>query len=275
MRSTHTFITDTRVAARGVALVLLAVAAGCVDAISYLGLDGVFTAAMTGNTVVLGLAAGQGELATVSRAGAALAGFVTGAMLGAVIVERRPLEAIWPPAVTAALATEVLLLGILAAVWQLANPVPPDVWLYLLIVLAGIAMGVQSAAIAHLDVSGISTTYVTGTLTSFASRLMGRLYPIRHPPAAGEARPPVERRPGLHLSVWLAYGVGAALAGLCRTRWTEPLRLAQTGMALHWPVLALLLALLIVAVVVIAASLADLVGRFRRRTAMKSQANMD
>jgi uncharacterized membrane protein YoaK (UPF0700 family) len=261
--------------ARGVALVLLAVAAGCVDAISYLGLDGVFTAAMTGNTVVLGLAAGQGELATVSRAGVALAGFVTGAMLGAVIVERHPLEAIWPPAVTAALATEVLLLGILAALWQLTNPVPPDVWRYLLIVLAGIAMGVQSAAIAHLGVSGISTTYVTGTLTGFASRLMGRLYPIPPPPTAGKAHTPVGRSPGLHLSVWLAYGVGAALAGLCRTRWTEPLRLGQTGMALHWPVLALLLALLIVAAVVIAASLADLVGRFRRRTARNNQANLD
>src|SRR3546814_12139426 len=37
-------------------LVLLAIAAGCVDAVSYLGLGEVLTAAMTGNTILLGLA---------------------------------------------------------------------------------------------------------------------------------------------------------------------------------------------------------------------------
>lgn len=52
-------------------LLVLTWAAGCVDAISYLGLNRVFTAMMTGNTVLLGLALGQGEIqaAAVRRLG--------------------------------------------------------------------------------------------------------------------------------------------------------------------------------------------------------------
>ena len=42
-------------------LLVLTLAAGSVDAISYLGLGHVFTAMMTGNTVLLGLALAQGE----------------------------------------------------------------------------------------------------------------------------------------------------------------------------------------------------------------------
>src|SRR3989454_10880597 len=42
-------------------VLMLTWAAGSVDAISYLALDHVFTANMTGNTVLLGLAIGQGH----------------------------------------------------------------------------------------------------------------------------------------------------------------------------------------------------------------------
>ena len=43
-------------------LLLLSLAAASLDAISYLGLGRVFTAMMTGNTVLLGLALAQGEV---------------------------------------------------------------------------------------------------------------------------------------------------------------------------------------------------------------------
>lgn len=46
---------------RDAMLVLLSLAAGCVDAVSYLGLNHVFTANMTGNTVLLGIALGQAQ----------------------------------------------------------------------------------------------------------------------------------------------------------------------------------------------------------------------
>ena len=46
---------------RDAMVLVLTWAAGGVDAISYLGLGHVFTANMTGNAVLLGLAVGQGQ----------------------------------------------------------------------------------------------------------------------------------------------------------------------------------------------------------------------
>src|SRR3546814_747214 len=81
-------------------LVLLAIAAGCVDAVSYLGLGEVLTAAMTGNTILLGLAIGQAKVPAALRSCAALVGFVFGAVVAAAISERGAKDAIWPRAVT-------------------------------------------------------------------------------------------------------------------------------------------------------------------------------
>src|SRR3989449_11780262 len=63
-------------------LLVLTWAAGSVDAISYLGLGHVFTAMMTGNTVLLGLAIGQGQVLAALRSVIALAGFCLGAAVG-------------------------------------------------------------------------------------------------------------------------------------------------------------------------------------------------
>jgi uncharacterized membrane protein YoaK (UPF0700 family) len=71
-------------------LTSLSLAAGCVDAVGYLGLGQVFVANMTGNTVLLGLAIGQADGRGVLHAGTALIGFVLGVAVGAAIVERGP-----------------------------------------------------------------------------------------------------------------------------------------------------------------------------------------
>jgi uncharacterized membrane protein YoaK (UPF0700 family) len=46
---------------RDAMLTSLSLAAGCVDAVGYLGLGQVFVANMTGNTVLFGLAIGQAD----------------------------------------------------------------------------------------------------------------------------------------------------------------------------------------------------------------------
>ncbi len=56
--------------------------AGFVDAISFLGLGSVFTANMTGNTMLLGIALGRGDLPGALRSLIALAGFCLGATAG-------------------------------------------------------------------------------------------------------------------------------------------------------------------------------------------------
>src|SRR3989442_324356 len=103
---------------RDAMLLMLTWAAGIVDAISYLGLGRVFTAMMTGNTVLLALAVSEGESMAVMRSVLALAGFSAGAAAGALIVMDSDERGEWPSAVTHALAFEGLLLGVFAVVWD-------------------------------------------------------------------------------------------------------------------------------------------------------------
>ena len=71
-------------ASRATVLLFTAVA-GSVDAITYLTAH-VFTANMTGNAVLLGIAAGQGKGAAAASSLIALLAFVSGVLLGALVV---------------------------------------------------------------------------------------------------------------------------------------------------------------------------------------------
>jgi len=201
-------------------LLLLTLAAASVDAISYLGLGHVFTAMMTGNTVLLGLALAQGEVLAAVRSILALIGFAIGAFVGAIIVERESYPPEWPAAVTAALAFETIILAIFAANFTLFDSIRGGM-IYLLIILSALAMGVQSAAVRRLGVPGIATTYITGTLTSLMVDLLGWLRSIaaRLPRSKTAKRSEVERRPwdqrvGLLAGVVTLYCLGALIGGV-------------------------------------------------------------
>jgi uncharacterized membrane protein YoaK (UPF0700 family) len=167
---------------RNTMVLVLTWAASGVDAISYLGLGHVFTANMTGNAVLLGLAIGQGQGLAALRSIVALAGFVLGAALGAIIVEIGPQHTDWPEAVTRAVLAEGVILGAFTLTWHLG--VRSGAILYALITLSAVAMGIQSAAIRHLKVPGIATTYITGTLTSMVAEFTTWLYRLRISPLA-------------------------------------------------------------------------------------------
>jgi len=137
--------------AEPIALVLLALAAGCVDGVSFLGLGQVLTAAMTGNTVLFGLALGQADVQAAFRSGVALLGFFAGVMIGASIVGPRVAEG-------AARWTEVRLL---------------------LIAATGLAMGIESAVAHRIAVAGIPTAAMASSST--LADLVGQ---ARWPPAA-------------------------------------------------------------------------------------------
>jgi uncharacterized membrane protein YoaK (UPF0700 family) len=209
-------------------LLMLTWAAGSVDAISYLGLGHVFTAMMTGNTVLLGLALAEGEFLAVLRSILALAGFLAGAAVGALIVERDEKQEEWPPTVTRALALEGVVLGTFDAIWYVTLPARGAGVVQVLIVLSGLAMGVQAAAVRHLGVPGIATTYITGTITSLVVDLVGWLRSFALPPpattsAGGAAAVPApnwERRVGLLAGVFSVYGLGALAAALLQARWS-------------------------------------------------------
>ena len=154
---------------RDLLLVALTFAAGSVDAVALLRLD-VFTAVMTGNIVLLGLAVGQGSFGNALRSIIALVAYGVGVIVGARIVGAVVIETHWSPTVTRALAVEwVLQLAFLIG-WFITGANPDGVSAATLIALSGVAMGIQ-AATARALAPGMSTTYVTGTLTGLLSEL--------------------------------------------------------------------------------------------------------
>ncbi len=214
-------------------VLMLTWAAGSVDAISYLALDHVFTANMTGNTVLLGLALGQGHGWAALRSIVALAGFALGAALGAMIVERGPKRGDWPAAVTKAIFLEGVILGIFAVTWHLPGIARSGSVVYALIALSAVAMGMQSAAIRHLNVPGVATTYITGTLTSFMAGFVGWLGSVdllsstsksvaNTANTAVPASPAAQKKHGARLqaAVFLIYGLAAVASGIIQVRWS-------------------------------------------------------
>lgn len=151
---------------RVVLLVLLTFVTGSVDAVSYLALDRVFTANMTGNVVLLGFAAsGAGGLA-LFRSAAALLAFVVGAIVAGRVVRRADARVTWPLPVTVSLGTTAAILLAVFATWIGRDAVPlPD----LLAPLLAFAMGMQGAATRKLGVADLPTTVVTSTLTGLAA----------------------------------------------------------------------------------------------------------
>ena len=149
----------------------LTAAAGSADALSYLGLGRVFTANMTGNLVLLGVAIGQGQVAGSLRSVIAFAGFGIGVMVGARATARSNEAAVWPPSVTLVVVVELGLLVAFAAGWEIAGDRPAALALDVLIALSAGAMGMQTAAARRLSVAGVPTTFVTGTLSSLIAEL--------------------------------------------------------------------------------------------------------
>jgi uncharacterized membrane protein YoaK (UPF0700 family) len=180
-------------------LTALGLAAGSVDAGSYLGLGHVFPANMTGNTVLLGIAVAHGSLGDASRSVVALAGFCAGVAAGGAL-SRQPGR--WPAVALRALALEAAVLAALAVAWGLAAR-PEGALRLVLIAAAGICMGSQSAASRLEQAPGVATTFLTGTLTDVVMGLAGTR----------------DRGWTTGAAVWLAYGIGAIAGGLSALLW--------------------------------------------------------
>jgi len=145
---------------RGVAIGLLSFAAGAMDAIAFLALGEVFTSAMSGNTILLGLALAQGRFVAALHSLAAFVGYVLG-VAGAAL----PLRTL-PQGIERTLTVEALLLAAFAGVWIVGGGPSGPSQIYALIVLSAIAMGLQGAIGRVLRIAGIPTIVITSTLTA-------------------------------------------------------------------------------------------------------------
>jgi uncharacterized membrane protein YoaK (UPF0700 family) len=149
------------------------VTSGATDAVGFLALGSAFTSVMTGNMVLGGMAMAHGDVAALVLTATAIGAFVAGAALGARIARNhRPGDPVWPGAVNAALLVELALFAAFAACWWAFGSAPPDSAFLPLLALNAAALGIQSSAIQRFGVSGLSTTYLTGTLTTVVIRLV-------------------------------------------------------------------------------------------------------
>lgn len=188
------------------ALPALAWVGGSLDAVSYLALGHVFTANMTGNTVLLAIALGSGDLARAWRSLLAVFGFALGVAVGTGLL--RGQASGWSVRVNRVLVLEATMLGVamFAFAW-VGNTGFPAPWVQGLIVLLGAVMGVQSAAVRQVHLVGVWTTFITGTLTEWVAGLVERT------PLKGL---PVTR---VQASVYLTYGLAALVTAWLRQRW--------------------------------------------------------
>lgn len=184
-------------------LLALALGAGAADAAAFLGIGQVFIANMTGNTVLLGVAIARGNGGDFLRAASALVGFGIGVSIGTILISRS--EPQFPRLARKAFLLEAVALVVLLVCWAAIGVSNAK---YGLIAVAGLAMGIQSAAVLAAHTGGVATTYVTGTLTSAIARITNRVRGVSPPGAA--------RLPG---EVWATYAIGAVAGGLTEKWW--------------------------------------------------------
>jgi uncharacterized membrane protein YoaK (UPF0700 family) len=148
-------------------MLALTFSTGIVDAVGFLGLDRVFTANMTGNVVILGMALVGADGLPVMGPLLALLGFMAGAALSGRAL-RRSSDG-WGSRVTAVLTG----VGALCMGLGVALLVDVDVELtWVITALLGLAMGMQAAAARFLAVKDVTTVVITSTITGLAADSM-------------------------------------------------------------------------------------------------------
>ncbi|WP_448627519.1 DUF1275 family protein [Geodermatophilus sp. URMC 64] len=153
-------------------VVTLAVVSGATDAIGLLALGGAFTSVMTGNMVLLGVAASSADGTLAAASGLAILAFCAGAALGARVAgSPGPGDRVWPRPVTVGLAVELVFFAAYAVGWWLTGGEPGPGVAVVLLLCTALGLGIQSSTVQRFGVSGMSTTYLTGTLTTVVIRL--------------------------------------------------------------------------------------------------------
>ncbi|MGX6447892.1 YoaK family protein [Patulibacter sp. S7RM1-6] len=179
-------------------MLLLTLATGAVDAVSYFSLDHVFTANMSGNMALLGVGAAT-SMADVAGNVYAFVGFV----LGSVAIGRVGPRGAAPSLrfLVRGLTVELALLLALTVVLATADVAGTDAIRFAVCFVLAAAMGWQTGLARHMTVKDVNTTVATMTLHDLASASR----------AAGGDSARWRRRAGVVLALFVgaAAGVGA------------------------------------------------------------------
>ncbi|TCB98444.1 DUF1275 domain-containing protein [Micromonospora zingiberis] len=200
-----------------VPLLVLTVATGAIDGVSYLALDRVFTGNMTGNVLFIGFGlAGVSGLPVLNNLVALLA-FMLGAVLAARLTRHASDPAKLPRSGLAVLVTGSVLTLLLAGIW-LGTGAPGAIAMLVTTGLLALVLGAQAAAVKHIGIRDLSTVVVTMTMVNLStdSRVAG---------GAGAAW---LRR----FAAIVAMGLGALAAAILTLRVSGALALLMAGVVM-------------------------------------------
>ncbi|MGQ7298271.1 YoaK family protein [Quadrisphaera sp. KR29] len=148
-------------------LLLLTLSTGVLDAATYIGLDGVFTANMTGNVIFLGIGLVDRDGVVLLRSALALGGFLAGAAVLGRVARGRPARGGADPLVGWTLLVAALVVGGTALLVALVSITPG--LLDAVTVTTAAAMGAQAIAARRVGVPDVTTVVVTSTLAGLAA----------------------------------------------------------------------------------------------------------
>ena len=148
-------------------LVAMTLVTGLVDALSYLVLGHVFVANMTGNVVFLAFALAGAPGFSILASLVALGSFVLGSFGGGLLGSRLGQHRGHLLSIAAALQALFLCTGVVLAALA-GNPAQAG-YSYGLIIVLGIAMGLQNATARKLAVPDLTTTVLTLTIVGIAA----------------------------------------------------------------------------------------------------------
>jgi uncharacterized membrane protein YoaK (UPF0700 family) len=190
---------------RTAAAILVALIAGCVDAVGFTELGGYFVSFMSGNSTRLGLHLAYQQWSSALFVGGLIALFVGGAAMGALIddLAGRFAAAILFVVEAALLAAAAMLIGGM-------RPMSG-------IVLLPVAMGLSNALVLGERGARIGLTYMTGTLVRIGTGLTRLNRP-------GEARAVM-----LDGLLWIALILGVALGARAQLRFGAEVLLAPAA----------------------------------------------
>jgi uncharacterized membrane protein YoaK (UPF0700 family) len=195
--------------------------------VGFLLLFGIFTAHLSGDTTHLAVDVGSGEFGHDALARVAvLVVFLVGVVVGIAIMAAK---ATWRRGLLAVeVACLVAMMVIGAATIDSGTLTNDSAVFYVLVVLAAVSMGLQSAYLRRESGASVHTTFITGMLTALAEDSV-TWYRDRSDRAA-------RRRVAIHGGIWVGY-LGGGIAG--------------AALALEWDFWALALPVVLLLVVLV------------------------
>jgi uncharacterized membrane protein YoaK (UPF0700 family) len=174
-------------------LLLLTLAAGWTDALSYLTVDRVFASFVTGSMLFVGISIAQRNTALLVRAGAAILLLLVGITFGSRCLQLLPARqsaGYWRRALARYLLGEGLVLLAFALVWSLVGQLAPHPAVQIILLgMGAFGMGLQGALLGAFNIVDVNTVAMTATELPFGIRLAQRIgrQSVRQP--AGTSAP--------------------------------------------------------------------------------------